>query len=322
MDEEGGREGPLRILAIDGGGIGSLASSIWLTGLEEEMLGCGKGRLYERFDLIAGTSTGSILACAISLGIKAHCLVEFFQEERRQLFPGAIARFVERFGRSSSDSKPKYSCKPLESCLKNLLHTYKVGDSRTRLMVFAYDVMHHKPVVYKSWNPDCGTIPMWFACKASVSTPGYFPATILPDNMLVDGCLVASNPSLHALAEAMDIEASCHGRNLLLNDVLVVSVGCGRICQPIERQSRHWGFNDWSERILEFSFCASCDETDYISQKLIGENFHRFQCDFPSEVGSIDDASDDSIEAIEQAADNLMKSKQYHASIDKIISLL
>ncbi len=315
MDGEGGQDGSLRILAIDGGGIGSLASAIWLTGLEEEMLGCGKGRLYERFDLIAGTSTGSILAGAISLGIKAHCLVDFFREERRRLFPGAIARFVERFGRSSESNKPKYSCKPLESCLRNLLHTYKVGDTRTRLMILSYDAMNHQPVVYKSWNHECESIPMWFACKASMSTPGYFPATTLPDSMLVDGGLVASNPSLHAFAEAMD--TTHQNRN-----VHIVSIGCGRIGPVVEKARRHWGFNEWSEHILELSFRASCDETDCICRKLMGENLYRFQCNFTPEVKSIDDASEDSIEAIQKTANAIMKTAEYRENIAKIISVI
>src|SRR5262245_7559493 len=53
--------GAMRVLAIDGGGIRGLIPALVLTELERRT---GR-RTFEMFDLIAGTSTGGILACAL-----------------------------------------------------------------------------------------------------------------------------------------------------------------------------------------------------------------------------------------------------------------
>jgi len=64
-------DGVFRILSLDGGGIRGALGAAYLTALEEQLQARGGGALHEYFDLIAGTSTGGIIAIAVALGIPA-----------------------------------------------------------------------------------------------------------------------------------------------------------------------------------------------------------------------------------------------------------
>ena len=72
-----------RILSLDGGGTRGLITARWIEALEKEL----GSPLRENFDLIAGTSSSSILACAISAGIPASKIVRLYKENVTHIFP-------------------------------------------------------------------------------------------------------------------------------------------------------------------------------------------------------------------------------------------
>jgi patatin-like phospholipase/acyl hydrolase len=78
----------MRVLAIDGGGIRGLIPALVLAELERR---AGR-RTFELFDLIAGTSTGSILACALCAPdpMPASRLVALYTEEGPEIFDRSI----------------------------------------------------------------------------------------------------------------------------------------------------------------------------------------------------------------------------------------
>ncbi|MEO0969847.1 MAG: patatin-like phospholipase family protein, partial [Cyanobacteria bacterium J06639_18] len=74
---------PFRILSLDGGGIRGIVTAQILSLIEKQI----DQPLNEYFDLIAGTSTGSILAAAIATGIRSEKIVEFYRENSSLIFP-------------------------------------------------------------------------------------------------------------------------------------------------------------------------------------------------------------------------------------------
>src|SRR5919108_3568061 len=78
----------MRVLAIDGGGIRGLIPALVLTELERR---AGR-RIFEMFDLIAGTSTGGILACALCAPdpLPASEIVELYTEEGPKIFDRSL----------------------------------------------------------------------------------------------------------------------------------------------------------------------------------------------------------------------------------------
>ena len=72
-----------RILALDGGGVKGAYTAAVLASIEETS---GK-HIAEHFDLIAGTSTGGILALGLGLGVSAATLLEFYEKRGQKIFP-------------------------------------------------------------------------------------------------------------------------------------------------------------------------------------------------------------------------------------------
>ena len=75
-------DGPLQILSLDGGGVKGLFSAAILANLETD-LGV---RIIDHFDLIAGTSTGGIIAIALGLGLSPREIVNFYTLDAPKIF--------------------------------------------------------------------------------------------------------------------------------------------------------------------------------------------------------------------------------------------
>src|SRR5262245_33750474 len=76
---------PFRILSLDGGGIRGIYSAELLRRCEERF--CGSAPLARYFDMIAGTSTGGIIALGLGLGILTAEIVKLYREDGRRIFP-------------------------------------------------------------------------------------------------------------------------------------------------------------------------------------------------------------------------------------------
>ena len=90
-------DGPKRILALDGGGIRGALSLGYLSRMES-MLRARNGndpdfRLCDYFDLIGGTSTGSIIATGLALGFSTDKLIEIYRTLGEQVFEASFLRF-------------------------------------------------------------------------------------------------------------------------------------------------------------------------------------------------------------------------------------
>jgi hypothetical protein len=127
--------GAKRILSLDGGGVKGVLTLGMLKPLEEELRrragGVGDFRLCDYYDLIGGTSTGSIIATGLALGLSIDQLTELYL----QLGPDV-------FGKTAGDGvflQSKFDSKKLRRALATVLTTKTVGsdDLRTGLAIFA-----------------------------------------------------------------------------------------------------------------------------------------------------------------------------------------
>src|SRR5260370_27051157 len=141
-----------RILSIDGGGIKGVVPAAFLAQLEEAL---GES-ITHFFDLIAGTSTGGILALGLGLGLSAADILHFYEHLGPAIFAGnRLARGLRRVGFA------KYHAQPLRQALEATFGEKTLGESRTRLWipslnletgeVYIHKTAHHPrfEVVYK-----------------------------------------------------------------------------------------------------------------------------------------------------------------------------
>jgi len=168
---------PFRILSLDGGGIRGLVAARMLAAIEKQI----NQPLNEYFDLIAGTSTGSILASAIATGRTSAESVEIYKRTSSIIFPYKSRFSLKRiplllkYGLSA----PKYSDSGLVQSLQETFSNTTLFDvTSPLLLIISYDTISREPIIFKSWrkDKDYGNIPLWEACLCSSSAPTYFPA--------------------------------------------------------------------------------------------------------------------------------------------------
>ncbi len=165
----------------------------------EEDLGI---RIIDHFDLIAGTSTGGIIALGLGLGMAPREILEFYVAHGPRIFRDRTGlRSMRRLLRT------KYSAAPLQSALQDVLGERLFGHSTKRLLITSYDIgvddVHlfrtpHLDKLTRDWRVKAVDVAM-----ATTAAPTYFPGKALDGSRLIDGGIWANNPAMVALTEAV-----------------------------------------------------------------------------------------------------------------------
>ncbi len=166
-----------RILSIDGGGIRGVVPAVILEEVEQQI---GQP-LNQYFHLIAGTSTGSILAAAVATGRKSREILQLYRDQGPVIFPYTSLFSWRRLPLllSYGLSAPKFSDKNLTQVLIQKFSNQKLHEVESpKLLITAYDTISRSPLIFKSWRTDkpYQSVPLWEACVCSSSAPTYFPA--------------------------------------------------------------------------------------------------------------------------------------------------
>lgn len=192
-----------RILSLDGGGIWGIVSSTMLVALEK-LIG---QPINEYFDLIAGTSTGSIVACGLSNGNSPQQLVDLYAENGANIFPYTSLFSLQRLPVAFKYGilGPKYSPQGLEQVLKSQFGNKKISEiTKSKLLIIAYDTLSRQPIFFKNWRSRFMDLTLWEACVCSSAAPTFFPAHYLTRK---EGGLVASATSdTISFAEILDVD--------------------------------------------------------------------------------------------------------------------
>jgi patatin-like phospholipase/acyl hydrolase len=246
-----------KILTIDGGGIRGIFPAMFLASVEAELKRRGiKHPIHGHFDLIAGTSTGGIIALALALGMPAHDMYKLYLNNAGTIFGNGQPLFFGQFRRS------KYDRDALEDLVREEFRKLNNGvdpllrDVKTNVCIPIYDLMQGKPSVLKNaYHPAFKRdyhIHAYQVAMATSAAPTYFDpySTQYIDlhgmdqqfTNKVDGGVVANNPSLVAIVEAQ----KAFGQEL--KDLKVLSIGTGhrKFVDGCSRSS--WGLWYWAVR--------------------------------------------------------------------------
>ncbi|NJO19169.1 MAG: patatin-like phospholipase family protein [Spirulinaceae cyanobacterium RM2_2_10] len=269
-----------RILSLDGGGIRGTISAQILSELEGAVRAETGQALHEYFQLIAGTSTGSILAAGLAIGKSGTELVDLYRQNGRRIFPywGLGGLFSPRrlsLLVQSGLSAPKFSHDGLRTVLqeqygdRRLAEVTPSGSNQPKLLITAYDTVTRYPLMFKSWRHAewYASIYLWEASLCSSSAPTYFPAyqLVAGDRQCsaIDGGVGANNPTACAIAEAVRLGHS-------LADLRVFSIGTGQTFQSYPyREVKHWGAAQWGKRIVDVLMDAPQKIDAYVAQKIM-----------------------------------------------------
>ncbi|HEY0845011.1 MAG TPA: CBASS cGAMP-activated phospholipase [Noviherbaspirillum sp.] len=196
---------PYRVLSLSGGGFLGLYSACVLEQLEARA-GEPLGR---RFDLIAGTSIGGILALALAYEVPMSTLRRLFLERGKDIFPpggnpsGAISRVLD-FARSALG--PKYSGDPLREALREHIGERTLEEAMHNVVVPAVNVSNGRTKVFKTphgpTSRDDAALQAVDVAMATSAAPGYFPSVRIGEEVFADGGVYATAPDHIALHEA------------------------------------------------------------------------------------------------------------------------
>ena len=216
-----------RILCIDGGGILGTFPAAFLAELEDD-LDAPIGRY---FDLIAGTSTGGILAIGLALGLSAKELRELYVERGPVIFGqangNALVRWLmRRITGTRQFVCPKHDAGVLRRELEAVLHDRRIGDAHTRLLIPAWDPEHRSVYIFKTAHHErLKTDFKQLAVDAAMATavaPTYFARHSMANGVgLLDGGVWANNPIALAVVEAMTL------LGWPASSLRILTLGCG-----------------------------------------------------------------------------------------------
>lgn len=220
-----------RILSIDGGGIKGTMPAAFLAALEED-LGEPIGSY---FDLIAGTSTGGIIALGLGLGRTARELLELYERRGPIIFgqhveeaekPGKLQQFwCNLTAKGRHVVRPKHDSDALAQELSAVLGDERIGQSKTRLIIPAWDADLRSPYIFKTAHhtrlqTDFRRTAL-DAAMATAAAPTYFKRHRTADDIgLTDGGTWANNPTALAVVEAITL------LGWPASDLRILSLGC------------------------------------------------------------------------------------------------
>jgi hypothetical protein len=203
-----GRQAIRRILCLDGGGIMGTQPASFLAALEDDL----ERPIGAYFDLIAGTSTGGILAIGLALGLPAKQLLQLYVERGPHIFGQAgspLPAFLANLWRGLRHVvAPKHDADALRQELEEVLGQSRIGDAQTRLLVPAWDPSYRSVYIFKTaHHPRLKTDYARLAVDAAMATaaaPTYFKRHVTADQVgLLDGGVWANNPIAIAVVEAI-----------------------------------------------------------------------------------------------------------------------
>jgi uncharacterized protein len=290
-----------KILSLDGGGIRGVITARILQEVERQIQERKGQSLNEYFDLIAGTSTGSILTAGIAVGKKSNELLQLYREQGQQIFPlnkkerykkfpSIIQPLLEAF------SPPKYSHQGLIDVLTNVLGYKRIQDiGKPMILILAYDTLYRNTTFFTNCHPDVGArwydeCYLWQICTASASAPTFFPAYKLePINKEkfgnwvfphIDGGVGANNPALAALSLVMRLSQSSISPTIKqeynldgvdLKDIAILSIGTGQSGEPfLFEQVHNWRGINWAEHLIDIFMEPTSEVSSTICQQIMG----------------------------------------------------
>jgi patatin-like phospholipase/acyl hydrolase len=315
----------VRVLTIDGGGIRGIIPALVLAELEERT-----GRpVAALFDLVAGTSTGGILAAALTRAddggaaprFSARDLLGLYEAEGPEIFDRSL---VKRVRSVEGWLDERYDDAGLVAALRRYLDGARLSDALADVLVTAYDIEGRFAFFFRSARARedaTHDFTLVDACRATAAAPTYFEPARVTDvagdrtYALIDGGVFAINPALCALADV--------ARDGRTDEVeLLVSLGTGSYTRALPYEMvRGWGQLEWARSIIDVVFDGVADTTDHVAGRLLdGDRYVRLQTMLERASDDLDDASPRNMALLRDEGARLLRERA--ADVDALVERL
>lgn len=265
------------ILSMDGGGIRGLLTIIIIQRLEAAHPG-----FLDQIDLFAGTSTGGILALGLAYGLSPQRIRGLYETSGRRVFADTILDDVRDLGKLIGAD---YSLDALKEELSKEFGTHTLGDLGKKVLVATFDLDNKpdNPLKIRTWkakffhnfsnaDSDAQEKIVDVALRTSAA-PTYFPIY----QGYIDGGVVATNPSVSALAQALHPETG----NQKIDDLVLLSIGTGISPRYLSQLDADWGLAQWAPQLVGMMLEGGAGLADYQSRQILGERYMRVNSVLP-----------------------------------------
>jgi uncharacterized protein len=279
----------VKVLAIDGGGIRGLIPARVLAELERR---CGR-RTGELFDLVAGTSTGAIIACGLTRPdpLPAERIARIYLEEGPEIFHRSL---LKRITSADGYLDERYDSEGLVSSLRTHLGSARLADAGPPVLLTVYDLERRRAMLLGARDD----LSMVDAAHASSAAPSYFEPVRVGDLTLVDGGVFATNPAMCAYAQ-LDGDLD-----------LLVSLGTGEHTRRLPYDEvKDWGRLEWARPVLDVVFDGTSDAVDIQLESLLGASYVRLQTPLDEASDDLDDVTPENLAALEREAERLIAAR-------------
>ncbi len=256
----------LHILALDGGGTRGIYSAHLLAKVEETF----DVHIKSCFDLIAGTSTGAIIAGAAVSDIPMDEIVQLFESEAPDIFRKKWYRNPLFFS--------KYSNEKLAEIIAHHIPATPLLEIDTPLLITCSEITTSDSHTFRSnycnnlseTEYTDGGVCLRDAIVASCAAPTFFAPKNIENHLLSDGGLWANNPSIAAYTEALTF----FGKDL--SQVKILSIGTGHSISMYKKK-RRWGFlSGWGGiKLVSFVMTLQSQASANLVSRLLKENYLR-----------------------------------------------
>ncbi len=304
-----------KVLSIDGGGIRGILPARLLHELEKTV----NKPVSEIFDLIAGTSTGGILALCLTLPdnngkpkYKAIDILELYVNEGKRIFKKSAWKSTISLGNLID---AKFNADGIEAVLDEYLGETKLSEALTSVIIPSYEIEQRMPFFFKSRkakeNPDYD-FKMKDVARSTSAAPTYFQSKIIKVNppvdyyALIDGGVFANNPAMCAYSEAKKV----FGKD---EEILLVSIGTGQLTRQISYyESKDWGVLEWARPLLSVVFDGVSATVEYQLNQLLSDddnlkNYFRFQTSLEIGSDNMDDVTNTNLRALKIKGEDMIK---------------
>ena len=290
----------INILTIDGGGIRGIIPALILAEIEKQ----AKKPISELFDIIAGTSTGGILALGLTVAKKgtqtpkfsAQDLANLYSEQGNRIFYQPAWRKI--LGKIDDLLDNTYNHEGIEKLLEEYFEDSLLSQSLTQVLVTAYDIEARESFIFNSRlanDPDPQTAKkedflISEVARSTSAAPTYFEPKLIGADLkrraMVDGGVFANNPSLIAYTEAMQLldwnksktfemgTMDTKGVFIKPRDIdepiFMLSLGTGTAQKHYSYdEAKDWGYVGWLRPIIEIMMQGNSDSVHYQMERLL-----------------------------------------------------
>lgn len=258
-----------KILSLDGGGIRGYYTVEFLRHCEKRFLKPAEN-IADYFDLIAGTSTGGLIALGLGNNIPIDKMKKFYEDDGRVIFPPYPRSFLGKLRQSLKHYlKPKLSAETLEASLIKVFGHKLLGQSECRLVIPSCLMPTTEIVVFKTdhhadYKNDWKT-ESWKIARATSAAPTYLSGIEENESgkIFVDGGIWANNPIMAAVIDALT------AYDIGVEQIKILSIGTGNPPYRLSKSAVFGGLFSWRE-VIKASMFLSTDNALAQATLLLG----------------------------------------------------